>query len=56
MRLNAPTFPVWLIAVIIGVLGIVGHFVFIQHVTTHSFWLVSGGFALLFLGTLFKGL
>ncbi len=55
MRLSAPTFPIWLLAVVIGILGIVGKFVVIPYVTTYSFWMVAGGFALLFLGTLFKG-
>ncbi len=54
MRLSAPTYPIWLLAVILGILGIVGKFVFIQYVTAYSFWLVTGGFVLLFLATLFK--
>ncbi len=54
MRLSAPTYSIWLLAAILGILGIVGKFIAIQYVSTYSFWLVAGGFVLLFLATLFK--
>ncbi len=56
MKLNAPTQNVWLIAVIVGVLGIVGTFVAIPFVSVYAFWFVVVGFALLVLSTLLKGL
>ena len=55
MKLSAPKQNVWLVAVILGVLGIVGNFVVIPMVTTYAFWLVVVGFAALVLGTAMKG-
>lgn len=55
MRLSAPKTPVWLIASILGILGIVGKFISIQYVSPNAYWLVALGFVLLFLGTLLKG-
>ena len=56
MRLNAPTQGLWLIAVILGVLGILGRFVPIDYVSANSFWLVAVGFLALVVGTKMKGL
>jgi hypothetical protein len=55
MKLSAPKQTVWLVAVILGVLGILGNFVSIPMVTTYAFWLVAVGFAALALGTAMKG-
>lgn len=54
MKFNAPTQVVWLIAVIAGVLGILGKFASITFVTANAFWLVTVGFALLAIGTMYK--
>jgi hypothetical protein len=44
------------VAVIVGVLGILGNFVHtIPFVSDHEFWFVTVGFALLALGTAMKG-
>ncbi len=56
MKLSAPTQAVWTIAVVLGVIGILGHVVPIAAVAGYSFWLVSLGFILLTLGTLLKGM
>ena len=62
MKLNAPKQMTWLIAVIIGVLGILLSFgIFndvpvIKELARYSFWLVTAGFGLLTLGTFLKGL
>lgn len=56
MTTNAPKFIVWLIAVILGVLGIVGHFVAIPIVSAYSLWLIIVGFVILALSTVLKGL
>lgn len=56
MKLNAPKQIVWIIAVIVGVLGILGHFVVIPFVSAYAFWFVVVGFVLLALATLLKGL
>jgi hypothetical protein len=56
MKLSAPKQAVWLVAVIVGVLGILGNFVHtIPFVSDHEFWFVTVGFALLALGTAMKG-
>ncbi|MCG6870966.1 MAG: hypothetical protein LJE84_01650 [Gammaproteobacteria bacterium] len=56
MSLSAPTQLVFLIAVIAGILGIVGSFVVIPMVSANAFWLVAAGFVLLALGSSMKGL
>lgn len=56
MKLTAPSFPIWLIGVVLGALGILGHFVVIPVVTVNQFWFVSAGFVVLAVATLLKGL
>lgn len=56
MRLNAPKKITWLIAVIVGLLGIIATFVAIPVVSGIAFWLVVGAFVLLALATYLKGL
>jgi len=56
MKPSAPKKIVWIIALIVGILGIVSHFVSIKYVTDISNWLLIAGFALLALGTTFKGI
>lgn len=56
MKLNAPKFVTWVIAVVFGVLGIAGHFVAIPFVSEYSFWLETVGFVILALSTFLKGL
>ncbi len=56
--MNAPKFITWLIAVILGVLGIISHLgiVAIPGVFGYSFWFVTAGFALLAIATAVRGL
>ncbi len=56
MKLSAPKNITWLVAVIVGGLGILASFVNIPFVTANSFWFVAVGFVLLALATLLKGL
>ncbi len=60
MGLNAPKFGVWLIAVAVGVIGILlergVHIPVLSEYARYSFWMVTGGFGLLALATLFRGL
>jgi hypothetical protein len=56
MKLSAPKMVVWLIAVILGVLGILGTFIAIPVVSANAFWFVAVGFILLALATMLKGL
>lgn len=57
MKLNAPNQTFWLIAVVLGVLGILGKMAVISAavITGNAFWLVTIGFAILALTTMFKG-
>ncbi|MCI0496178.1 hypothetical protein L0Z72_14320 [candidate division KSB1 bacterium] len=58
MRMNAPKVLTWLISVILGVGGILLKLDVINIVALDKFdfWLVAGGFVLLALGNIFKGL
>jgi hypothetical protein len=56
MKLNAPKNITWWIAVIVGVLGILGSFVELPLVSDYHFLFVVIGFVLLALATLLKGL
>jgi len=58
MKLSAPKNITWWIAVVVGVLGILGSFTNIPFVSdsNNSFWFVAVGFVLLALATLLKGL
>ena len=56
MKLSAPKVAVWLIAVILGVLGILGTFISLPLVSEYAFLFVSVGFILLALATYLKGL
>ncbi len=56
MDLSAPKNVTWWIAVVLGVLGLLGHFAKIQFVTANDFWFLAVGFVLLALGTLLEGL
>ena len=54
MKTSAPKKITWFIALIVGLLGIIGRFVAIPYATQYSFHLVAIGFILLVLGTLLK--
>lgn len=56
MKLSKPKNVTWWIALIVGVLGIIGHFVSIPVIGPYSFWLVAAAFVLMILATFLKGL
>jgi hypothetical protein len=56
MKLSAPKTITWWIAVILGVLGILGSFMSIPFVSGYAFLFVAIGFVLLALATLLKDL
>ena len=56
MKLNAPKNVTWWIAVVVGVLGVLGSFVSLPLVSAYDFLFVVIGFVLLALATLLKGL
>jgi hypothetical protein len=56
MRLNAPSQALWIVAVILGALGILGHpqVLAIQGLRFYYFWLLAAGFILLVVATLVR--
>ena len=60
MRLSAPKWLVWLLALILAALAIASKYVGIPYiggfVAKNDFWFMTAAYGLLFLGTLFKGL
>ncbi len=60
MKLSAPKWLVWLLALILAALAIVSKYTAIPYignfVKTYDFWFMTAAYGLLFLGTLFKGL
>lgn len=55
VKLSAPKVITWVIAVVVGVVGIVARLVTIQVLSGYAFWLVAAAFVLLAIATLFKG-
>ena len=56
MSLNAPKQITWVIALIIGVIGILAELVTIPTISGFAFWLVVVAFVLLLLATYLKDL
>ncbi len=56
MRASAPKNITWIIGLVCGLLGIIGHFTQVQTITEHSFMLLLVGFIVLALGTSLKGI
>ena len=56
MNLSAPKVTTWWLALVLGMLGLLGYFVVIPMVTANAFWLVAIAFVLLVLATLLEGL
>ncbi|MEM7116369.1 MAG: hypothetical protein AAF614_28295 [Chloroflexota bacterium] len=57
MSLNAPTQMMWIIAVVLGVLGIIAHLGVIgAAIGAYAFWLVVLGLVILAASTVLKGM
>ncbi len=56
MKPNAPSQPVWLIGIILGLVGIISHFVAIPSISPNAFYVLMAGFVALALGTTLKGM
>jgi hypothetical protein len=56
MKLSAPKNVTWIIAVVVGVLGLLGAFMTIPVVSGAAFWFVFIAFALLAVATFIDGL
>ena len=55
MKTSAPKSTVWYIALVLGVLGLIGHYANVPFLTEYDFYLVLVGFILLVLGTALEG-
>ncbi|MFN3999176.1 hypothetical protein [Algoriphagus sp.] len=56
MKPSAPLKITWIIGMILGILGIIGHFVQVEFISEYSFMLLLIGFIALALGTTLKGI
>ncbi len=56
MRLSAPKKFTWSLAVIIGILGILGKFIAIPYLSVYACWLLLIAFVILALASYVKGL
>jgi hypothetical protein len=57
--MKAPSSPMkitWIIGLVAGILGIIGHFAQVQFLTEYSFALIMIGFLVLAAGTTFKAI
>lgn len=55
MKLSPPTQPVWIVAVVLGILGIVATLVAIPYLSDYSFWVMAVAWLVLVLSTMLKG-
>ena len=55
MTLNAPKQIVFIIAVVLAVLAVLGYFVAIPFVSLYAFWILAIGFIVLAGGVVMKG-
>lgn len=56
MNLSPPTQKVFLLSVVIVGLGVLGVFVEIPLASDNPYWFMTGGYGVLFLGNLLKGI
>ncbi len=56
MKTNAPKVITWWIATIVGVVGILSHFISMGPLSANGFWMVAGAFGLLALSNVMKDL
>lgn len=56
MRLSPPKNGTWLLAVLLGLVGLLSYVVELPLFSDYSFELVATAFGLLLIGTLFKGI
>jgi hypothetical protein len=55
MNLSAPTLVVFLVALALAILALIGHFTRIDFVTEYQFWIAIVAYAVLAVGCLLKG-
>lgn len=54
MKPSAPSKYVWIFGIILGILGIIGHYAYIEFLSPYNYTLLLAGFVLLAVGTSFK--
>ena len=54
MKPSAPSKYVWIIGLILGILGIIGHYVNLDFISTYNYLFLVAGFVLLAVGTTFR--
>jgi hypothetical protein len=54
-RPNSPKRITWIIGLLCGILGIIGHYAHVKYLTEYNYILLLVGFILLAVGTTFKG-
>jgi hypothetical protein len=55
MKLSAFTLLLFFVAVTLVTVSLIGHFRPIPHISEYAYWLMTGGFAVLSFGIIFKG-
>ncbi len=53
---SAPKTITWIIGILVGVLGIIGHYTRVDFLTEHNYVLLLVGFIVLAIGTTFRGI
>lgn len=56
MKLTAPSQALFLVSLILAALAVIGVFVVIPVVSAHAFWFAVGGYAVLAIACLMKGM
>ncbi len=56
LKLSAPTQIVWIIALILGLVGVIATLGVISTLSAYAFWLVVAGWALLLIATVIRGM
>lgn len=54
MKPSAPKKITWIIGLLLGIAGIIGHYSSIQFISEHNYLLLLGGFIVLAIGTTFR--
>jgi len=54
MKPSAPSKYVWIFGLILGISGIIGHYVNVEFLSAYNYTLLLAGFVLLAIGTSFK--
>ncbi|HXV42822.1 MAG TPA: hypothetical protein VEC96_07145 [Anaerolineae bacterium] len=55
MKLSAPTQLAWIIALILGIVGVIASLVTIPVLSAYAFWIVVIGWLILIIATAIKG-